>query len=316
MNDVNGEKCLVTGGTGFLGRYVTRSLIARGYDVTVLSRHPGEGPHIVGDLGTNDLNLGDRSFSTVYHLAALAHRVPRDDAERAMFFRVNARGTENLLHALERLPRFPSAIVLASSVAVYGRDEGMLLDESTPCDATSPYGLSKRQAEDAVLQWCDKHGVRSGIVRLPVIVGARPPGNMGAWARAISRRRYLGVGCGSARRSMVLASDVAAVLHNIAAVGGVFHLTDGHHPALVELEQAFYAVLHRRPPPRLPLCLAKPAARVGDVLQTVLKREAPFNSRKLKTMTSTLTFSDQRARQLLPWNPARVVDHLAELNGC
>jgi hypothetical protein len=39
----------------------------------------------------------------------------------------------------------------------------------------------------------------------------------------------------------------------------------------------------------------------------------PLNLRSLTKMTSTLTFSDERARKELGWNPSRVLDHAAEL---
>lgn len=307
------DECLVTGGTGFLGRYLTDVLRAQGCRTTILSRSPRQGQHIIGDLGRHDLDLGRDSFSTVYHLAGLAHRVPRRAAERETFFQVNSQGTERLLKSLERLPSLPRAVVFASTIAVYGCEEGELLDESIPRNASDPYGLSKRQAEDIVLHWCEKRGVRAAIVRLPVMVGMRPAGNIGSLARALSRRRYFGVGTGNARRSMVLAADVANILPRIADVGGVFHLTDGHHPSFMELEQALCHVLCRRAPARLPVPLAKCLAHVGDVLQKCAGRSLPFNSRTLRTMTSTLTFCDQRARRLLSWSPSRVVDHMDEV---
>src|SRR5690606_7779589 len=145
------------------------------------------------------------------------------------------RGTEHLLAALERQARLPEAFVLVSTVAVYGREAGEGLTEATPREAEDPYGLSKRQAEDAVQAWGARHGVRVGIVRLPLVAGTGAPGNLGAMVQAIRRGRYLGIGDGSARRSVVLAADVARVLPAVAERGGTYNLTDGRHPSFAEI---------------------------------------------------------------------------------
>jgi nucleoside-diphosphate-sugar epimerase len=130
---------------------------------------------------------------------------------------------------------------------------------------------------------------------------------------AIAAGRYLGVGTGTARRSMVRLADVAEVFPKIAVVGGVFHLTDGFHPSFAELESAIAAALDRRPPLRLPTPLARAAAVAGDVLELLVRRRMPFNHRTLVKMTSTLTFSDEKARRLLGWQPTRVLDFVREL---
>ena len=304
---------LLTGASGFLGRFVLRSLTEGRWQITTLGRSPVEGARsLLADLRTS-FDLGKENFTTVYHLAGLAHLVPRTEAEREMYFRVNVEGTRNLLTALERLPQLPESFVLISTVAVYGLKHGSLLDESTPRHASDPYGSSKRQAEDLCIEWCTRHGVRAGIVRLPLVAGPGAPGNLGAMLKQLLRGPYFGIGSGSARRSMVWVRDVANILPRVAACGGVFHLTDGHHPSYAEFEAALCSILGRRVPCRLPLPVARLGALIGDSIEAVAKLRSPFNTRTLQTMTSTLTFSDQRARAMLRWNPAQVLDCVAEL---
>jgi nucleoside-diphosphate-sugar epimerase len=112
---------------------------------------------------------------------------------------------------------------------------------------------------------------------------------------------------------MVMAADVAEILPKLAEVGGVFHLTDGHHPSFAELETALSSAMKERDPMRLPMPVAKTAAFIGDGLQKLTGLPAPFSSRTLLKMSSTLTLSDSRARQSLGWSPCRVLDHAAEL---
>ena len=304
---------LVTGGSGFLGRQVLPSLVTEA-TVTVLSRRPVERFFTIAtDLTAPDLDLGDKFFSTVYHLAGWAHCVPRTEAEREMFFRVNAGGTRNLLRALERTGHLPEVFVLISTVAVYGVETGTLLDESTPCRAGDAYGASKREAEEAMTEWGQRQGVRTAIVRLPLVAGPGAPGNLGAMVRGLRRGTYVGLGSGAARRSMVWAAEVGRILPKIARVGGVFHLTDGHHPSFAELEAALAKALAKKSPWRLPLGVARLGAWTGDRLNQWTRWNVPLNTRSLTKMTSTLTFSDERAAKELGWNPSRVVDHAAEL---
>jgi len=261
----------------------------------------------------NAVQFSGSSFSHVYHLAGFAHRVPRDRAESEMFYRVNVGGSKALLSALGQMEPPPRALVIASTVAVYGVDEGSLLDEETPRLATDPYGESKREAEDMILEWGASQGIRTGVVRLPLVAGHGAPGNLGAMVRGLAQGWYLGVGSGSARRSIVLVSDVAHILPKIAEVGGIFHLTDGHHPSFAELESALASALGRHTPRRLSLRLARAGAFLGDVAQGLTGLRVPFNTSLLSKMTSTLTFSDQRARDNLGWNPTQALARIHEL---
>jgi nucleoside-diphosphate-sugar epimerase len=305
--------CLVTGGGGFLGQYVLHSLHAQGYNVTTLGRAPVSGWRtIVTDLTSSNLDLAGHSYSTVFHLAGLAHSSPRTQSEREMFFQVNVRGLSNLLNGLERTGSLPACTVLISSVAVYGIEEGFLLDETTPRKAVDAYGASKRQAEDALLEWSARHNTRAVIIRLPLVCGRRAPGNLGAMVRSLSQKKYLGIGAGSARRSMVLARDVAHVLPRAACAAGVFNLTDGYHPSFAELETAISAALGKSAPYRLPARVAKLGAYIGDGVYRMSGWDLPLNSKRFCKMTSTLTFSDEKARKVLGWSPSRVLENVVE----
>jgi nucleoside-diphosphate-sugar epimerase len=270
---------------------------------------------VVADLASGAVDLQEGNYRHVYHVAGLAHVEPRSEEEKRRFTIVNLEGTRALLNGLERCAELPRCLLLVSTVAVYGVDEGTLLDEATERRAIDPYGLSKRQAEDVVQEWGTRHGVRTAIVRLPLVAGRGAPGNLRRMVTAIAAGRYLGVGTGAARRSMVRAADVAEALPAAAEAGGVFHLTDGQHPSFAELEAALAAALGRRLPPRLPLMAARALALAGELIETLTRRRAPFNRRALTRMTSSLTFSDERARSTIGWSPRRVLDCVGELVG-
>jgi GlcNAc-P-P-Und epimerase len=301
------EAVLLTGASGFLGRHIVRAFVAAGVPVSCLCRRPVKGATwLCADLTQDTMALPEMQFGVVYHVAGLAHQAPGVPARE--FDRVNREGTGRLIRALEQSGRLPEALVLISSVAVYGRRQGEGLDEDTPREAMDPYGRSKREAEDLVLAWGLRHGVRIGIVRLPLVASAAAPGNLGAMVDAIRTGRYLGIGCGDARRSMVQADDVARALPVVASTGGTYHLTDGHHPSFAELEAAIARCMNRQAPRRIPVQLARLAGVAGDLAQSCSGRRMPVNSQLVSKMTLTLTFSDQRARAELGWSPRPVVD--------
>lgn len=302
---------LLTGASGFLGSRILAEL-NRTYQVTTLGRQPvgpaNDSRHIVCDLGIDIPALPPVSFDLVVHCAGKAHSVPRNAAELADYERVNVQGTARLLAALEQLPTLPGALVHISTVLVYGRQEGQHLDETTSLDARDAYGPSKVRAEAVVRDWSHRTGIRTTILRLPLVVAERPNGNLAAMQQAIRRGYYVRIGDGAARRSMVRADDVAAIIARAADVGGIYNLTDGRHPSVRELEDALARQLGRGRIRAVPLVLAQTVARLGDGINAVAGRRFPLDSIALQKLTGSLTFSDEAARQHLNWNPQPVLD--------
>ena len=298
---------LLTGASGFLGSRIYTEL-TKSHVVTTLGRTPVAQRHITGDLTKRLPSLAHASFDYVVNAAGKAHSVPRTAAERADYERVNVQGVCRLLAALECMPIRPKAFVHLSTVLVYGRSEGMLLDETTPLAATDVYGLSKARAEEAVREWGYRTGCSIAILRLPLVVAEQPNGNVATLLNAIQRGRYVRIGHGNARRSMVRADDVAALVDRVAGVGGTFNLTDGYHPSVAELEQVLAGYVGRTSAiPSMPLAVARAIATVGDGINALVGRRFPLDTPALQKLTRPLTFSDALARQQLNWHPRPVL---------
>lgn len=246
-------RCLLTGGAGFLGRMLAAGLRECGAEVLVadLCELPGFAWKPIDLTRPETLRWEGERFDLLVHAAGLAHIYPRNESERRRFFEVNAGGTQRLLDSLGA-GAMPGQAVLISTVAVYGRDKGELLDEETPLAATDPYGASKIEAERIFRGWAERHGVRWTILRLPLVWGDNPPGNLGAMIAAMRAGRYFGIGRGEARKSIVWGMDVGRILLRGAREGGIYHLTDGHHPTFREIEVAVAARLGLSSPRRLP----------------------------------------------------------------
>ena len=302
---------LLTGASGFLGSRIYQELNKQ-HTITTLGRTLLENRHIRCDLAQDGPALPIEGFDLVVHCAGKAHSIARNVSERADYDRVNIQGTVHLLSALDKLSTLPQMFVHISTVLVYGHSEGQLLTEDTPLNATDPYGLSKVRTEAVVQAWASRTGVRLTILRLPLVIAEKSTGNVATMQTAIQHGYYVRIGNGMARRSMVRADDVAVVIERAADIGGTFNLTDGCHPTVRELEQALAQQVGRRiPVPVLSIALAKAIARVGDGLNAIAGRWFPFDSITLQKLTSSLTFSDEKARQQLNWNPRSALDVFA-----
>ena len=242
----------------------------------------------------------------VIHLAGRAHAVDLKKSEIEEFYQVNVQGTLNLLKGLENSRGTIQQVVYASTVAVYGLAQGENISEKEPKLGTTPYAKSKLEAEGILHKWAEKHGVKLLILRLPLIAGPNPPGNLGAMINALKRNRYLSIGEGAARRSMVMGTDVGRLCSRLkGSEDGIYNLTDGCHPSIRELEQLICNQLGRSMPRRIPRCVAKAIGSCGDFFG----RYSPVNSNKIDKLLSTLTFTDSVAKRQLDWNPRSVIDN-------
>lgn len=294
---------LLTGANGFLGRVFLHEL-RPGFQVITLGRSKSNA--ITVDLAKEIPNLNE-SFDCVIHAAGKAHSIPKSEADVAEFFQVNLRGTINLVTGLERLQKLPASLVFISTVAVYGLETGELIDEASPLIGHTPYASSKIQAEAYLTEWCQSKGIMLTILRLPLVVGIGAPGNLGAMIQLMRKGLYVGIGTGAARKSMVLATDLARFIPEIASRGGVYNLTDGFHPSMNEFEAALASRLGKSAPLRLPVWFLRGVAGVGDILGDWF----PLNSLRLRKLTDSLTFSDAKARQA-GWQPHSVIENLPQ----
>jgi nucleoside-diphosphate-sugar epimerase len=290
---------LITGASGFLGKAILHQLALQKDEILTIGKQSAN--HFVHDLASEIPIIKANKIDLVVHAAGKAHSVPKTKAEKQAFFDTNLTGTLNLLRSLEKLVELPKSFVFISSVAVYGKETGLNITEQAPLQAKDPYGLSKVQAEDLVVAWCKKNNVICTILRLPLLVGLKPPGNLGDMIRGIQKGYYFNIGGGKAKKSMVLVEDVAQFIPIIAITGGIYNLTDGENPSF----KAFSNAIAKKEIFNLPLAIATILGFIGDALG----EKAPINSLKIKKITSDLTFDDSKAREF-GWKPQSVLKYL------
>ena len=290
---------LITGASGFLGTQIVSHIKAES-----ISLGRSKSNDIICDLATQIPTIP--AVSTVIHNAGKAHSIPKSKEEIQAFYQINYKGTKHLLEGLEgkSLQQF----VFISTVAVYGRHQGEDISEDAPLEGETPYALSKIKAEQLLTEWCHARNIPLLILRLPLVYGHNPPGNLGAISKMIRQKSYVQIKGNTARKSMVLADDVAQLIASIKGESGIFNLTDGIHPSFSDLEKALSEVYATRIRMILPKFILQILALGGDLIQAV-GLPFPLSTTRLRQMTTTLTFKDSKARQELNWQPRSVIEH-------
>lgn len=291
---------LVTGASGFLGQSVS-PLLRKRYQVVTLGRNPENDVSV--DL-SHEIPAIPVQCECVLHAAGKAHAIPKKAAEKKAFFDVNVQGTKNLCAGLEK-SGIPKAFIFVSTVAVYGCSYGEKITEEHPLKGTTPYALSKIEAESYLKEWCGKHGVTLGIIRPALIAGPTPRGNLGAMIKGIKNNSYYSIAGGKARKSVLMAEDIVQLIPLLMEKGGDYNVCDSYHPTFRELEKSICKQLNKSLPLSIPYGLAKIAALLGDFLG----ERAPINSSKLKKITESLTFSNDKAMRELGWKPMSVLEN-------
>jgi len=292
------EKILFTGASGFLG-YNIYPILEKIYDV-----------HTIGLTDDDDIKINiakevppiNTHYDVVLHAAGKAHVVPKTEAEKQAFYDVNYQGTVNLCKALENAG-IPKSIVFISTVAVYGCDFGELITEEHPLEGDTPYAKSKIMAEEYLTVWCKEHDVVLSILRPSLLAGKNAPGNLGAMVNGVKKGFYLNIAGGKVKKSILMAEDIAHLLPLLVEKGGIYNVCDTYQPTFGEISASVAKQLGKRKPISIPYWMAWCMAKVGDLLGP----RAPINSYKLEKMTKSLTFSNEKARKELGWEPMDVL---------
>lgn len=303
---MNQNSYLLTGANGFLAKIFKQKLQEANCEVYGLGRTDQD---INADITKKFILPADVRVDVVIHAAGKAHSLPKSLEEGREFFAVNFEGTKNLCIALEESDNIPKAFIFISTVSVYGRDSGEMIEENHPLSGATPYAKSKIMAEEWLSKWCMERGVTLSVLRLPLIAGPNPRGNLQTMINGIRSGRYLSIGAGKAKKSIIWAEDIVTILPKLIERGGIYNLTDRYHPCFRELETGISNALGKRKPRNIPVWLAKCLGYAGDLLG----RKFPINSDKLKKITSSLTFDDTKAVNELNWRPSTVLSKINQI---
>jgi UDP-glucose 4-epimerase len=251
---------LVTGATGAVGPRVVHALHQAGcqirafsIDVPTTGIFPQNVEVLLGDVTDKAaVQSAMQGVDAVIHMAALLHIVNPPPELREKYERVNVGGTATVVEAA--IKAGVKRVVLFSTIAVYGPSEGCVLNELSPTHPDTFYAQTKLDAEQIVLNARSSNGQPLGtVLRLGAVYGSRIKGNYEWLTRALERHRFIPIGGGRNRRTLVCDKDAAraavlAVQHPPDAAGRIHNVSDGGFHTLNEIIAAICAGLGRRPP--------------------------------------------------------------------
>jgi len=233
-------RALITGGKGFVGRWLAAHLAEQGDDVAVIDLETD-----VADGVAVRRVMDEVRPDAVYHLAARTH-VGESWDDPSEVLRVNVLGTAEVLAAARAVGSAPRVVVV-SSAEVYGvvRPEQLPLTEDSPARPASPYAASKLAAEAVALQAWRGFGQPVLVVRPFNHIG--PGQSPGFFVPALAKRivearrsgaTSLPVGTLTTRRDFTDVRDVVVAYRLLVERGDpgeVYNVCSGRDVAMSEV---------------------------------------------------------------------------------
>tara|TARA_Y100001973_G_scaffold105941_1_gene181099 strand:+ start:972 stop:1859 length:888 start_codon:yes stop_codon:yes gene_type:complete len=249
------KKCVVTGGSGFIGTHLINFLLEKGYEVVNIDKRAtvvAGRDFVCANIADTDNNLkildAIQGASCIFHLAALARVQP--SIERPLEYDdTNVRGTLNMLELAKEAG--VEKFIFSSSSSVYGNHNTFPTPEEQPCNPLSPYALQKLIGEQYCKLYADIHNLNTVSLRYFNVYGEGAP-TEGAYCLVIGKfinQKQAGknltiYGDGTQKRDFTYVQDV--VNANFLAFnsdrkfnGEVFNVGNGDNCSVQEIADAF-----------------------------------------------------------------------------
>jgi UDP-glucose 4-epimerase len=291
---------LVTGASGFVGSHLMEEMSLRGLPARGVTRKAKSGLMTIPSYGPEtNWHKGLEGVDTVVHLAARVHVMRETSPDPLLLFReANVTSTINLARqaAAADVHRF----VFVSSVKVNGErtEPGRPFNADDAPNPQDPYGISKAEAEAALIALGRETGMEITIIRPPLVYGPGVGGNFRSlmkWAASGMPSIFAAV---ENKRSFLhvenLCDLLIRVLDHPKAANQVFLVSDGRDLSTHELLCELITATGRHP-----RSVSFPPAALR-LLGKLTQREATITR-----LTDNLQVDISKTRQLLEWQPPR-----------
>jgi len=295
---------LVTGGTGFVGKYVIAELLAEGYEVYALTRD------VSRDLQGIRMIEGDIAYpirlppdvKMIFHCAGV---IAEEDHMQA----VNVVGTK---HIVDAALSSGCRLVHLSSAGVIGPTQQFLVDELSECRPESLYERTKLDAERVVIE-----GVASGLdanmLRPTTVFGiGRAPekDSLLHLMRAIKSGKYKNISDGRGIYGIVHAREVARGMLSLSRCdkpkGEAYFINTP--VSFSEFAKITSSVVGCANPGSLPFPFAFAATALFSLAESLTGRKMPLSWSRLFALTSKTVYSQARLSDTTDYHPALPIE--------
>jgi len=250
LKSLEGKQVVVTGGAGFIGSNLCRTLLEQGAKVTAYDNLYSGKIEFIEDLMDKGLNFvqedirdtaalekATKNCEVIFHLAAqtsvpFSMENPKEDSE------INVVGTLNVLEAARKAD---ARVVFSSSCAVYGNPEKRPTPETHPTHPIAFYGLSKLLGENCCRFYQEIYGLEVVILRIFNVYGPDCHGVIYDFLNKLQKTpdKLEVLGTGIQSRDFVYISDMVDFLLEAAtspsAAGEAFNVGTGTTTSVSEL---------------------------------------------------------------------------------
>lgn len=200
-------KFLITGGSGFIGSYISEALRSDGHEIITLGRSSVNDINI--DLSKSSYAIKSH-FDYIIHTAGIVHNSEHVKSFNTNLILTDVAITENLINSIEGI-NFKKFIFL-SSTSVYGLSSGYDIDIHQKTKPIDGYGFSKLINEKIIQSKIDLSKML--IVRLPLVNGPNAKGNIRKLQQALKKRRMVIFKNNNALKSILEVSDLYSFIIN------------------------------------------------------------------------------------------------------
>jgi len=278
------KSILLTGHTGFLGSVIYKEL-KKSFHVLTAGRDASCDYNLDFSTWEGALEI-KHPIDAIVHVAGLAHNKAKSKEE------LIAVNTTSVQHALSlAFNNDIETFVYISSTAVYGKTYGVNIQENSSIKGKSDFALSKREAEKLIESFTLGSKL---ILRLPLVLGPNPPGNLGRLLKSISSGSHICLQGNQAQKSVVFASDVANFISQWLSqpqrISGTMNLCNKTAPTFNWIENAIAEFGDHSFQFRVPIKFLWVAV---NWMRAKLNISIPLVGK----LFYSLTFSDQLARE-------------------